>query len=81
MTTPSLKPMDTIVLEILSVIDLLESVPHTSEAALADYRNVCLKIPDHIQSGLIRIAVVGVIKSGKSRIKLKRLATNIAMKI
>lgn len=66
MTKPSPKPMDAIVSETLSVIDLLESIPHTGEAALADYKTVCLKIPDHIRSGLIRIAVVGVIKSGKS---------------
>ena len=69
MTThiPFLKNIESIVADTISVLEMMEKIPHMVEdTALADYKKNCLKIPDQIQSGLIRIAVVGVIKSGKS---------------
>lgn len=68
MTThkPFLKNIESIVAEIISVLEMMEKIPNMDDTALADYKKNCLKIPDQIQSGLIRIAVVGVIKSGKS---------------
>ncbi|WDP86567.1 MAG: dynamin family protein [Desulfobacter sp.] len=66
MTPPSLESIEDIVAETLLVIERLKSVPHGSDRALDEYQNLCCKIPDHIKTGLLRIAVVGVIKSGKS---------------
>jgi len=64
--TPLLKNIESIVAETISVLEMMEKIPHMDDTALADYKKNCLKIPGQIQSGLIRIAVVGVIKSGKS---------------
>ncbi len=63
---PLLKNIESIVEEMLSVIEMMEEISPGDANALADYKKNCLKIPDQIQSGLIKIAVVGVIKSGKS---------------
>lgn len=65
-TTASFESLTSIVNESISVIDLLQSIQHGEDKALDDYKTLCSKIPEHIDSGLIRIAVVGVIKSGKS---------------
>ncbi len=62
----SFESITTIVDDTVSVIDLLESIPHSNDGGLADYKTLCRKIPEHIRSGILRIAVVGVIKSGKS---------------
>ncbi|MBA3013128.1 MAG: dynamin family protein [Proteobacteria bacterium] len=64
--TQRIETLETIVAQTLSVIEMMEQIPHMGDAALTAYKNGCLKIPGQIQSGLIKIAVVGVIKSGKS---------------
>lgn len=66
MTLNPLKTIEPIVSEFLSLLEMMEQIPGMGDNDLAGYQKTCLKIPDHIQSGLIRIAVVGVIKSGKS---------------
>jgi len=66
MTPPSIDSIETIVKETLLAISLLEGLSSDHDGALAEYKTLCSKIPEIIQSGLIRIAVVGVIKSGKS---------------
>ena len=64
--TPHSQTMDTIIAETLAVIEMMEEISPGDNDFLAAYRENCQQIPLHIQSGLIRIAVVGVIKSGKS---------------
>ncbi|MCF6247930.1 MAG: dynamin family protein [Desulfobacula sp.] len=44
----------------------MEQIPHMLDAACVSYRRVCKTIPEKIRSDRLRIAVVGVIKSGKS---------------
>jgi hypothetical protein len=55
-----------IVSDILSVIDTMETVPPLADDMLESVKIRCGKIPEQIQSNRIKIAVVGVIKSGKS---------------
>lgn len=63
---PSLQTIDAIVKQTLCVIDMMEEISPGDTPFLDVYRKNCHQIPGAIQSGLIRIAVVGVIKSGKS---------------
>jgi GTPase SAR1 family protein len=58
--------MDAIISQTLAVIEMMEEISPGDNDFLAAYRENCRQIPLHIQSGLIKIAVVGVIKSGKS---------------
>jgi GTPase SAR1 family protein len=58
--------MDTILADTLAVIERVQEIFPGENDFLAAYRENCRQIPLHIQSGLIKIAVVGVIKSGKS---------------
>ncbi len=64
--TPPLQTIDCIVTQTLSVIEMMEEISSGVNPSLEAYKKNCRQIPDQIQSGLIRIAVVGVIKSGKS---------------
>ncbi len=68
MTTPTdtYSPVTSIVSDILSVIDTMESVPPLADDMLESIKTQCGEIPEQIQSNRIKIAVVGVIKSGKS---------------
>ncbi len=61
-----LQTIDSIVTQTLTVIDMMEEISPGNNSFLAACKKNCLEIPGHVQSGLIRIAVVGVIKSGKS---------------
>ena len=63
---PSTQEIGAIVKQTLSVIDMMEDISPGDTSFLDVYRKNCHQIPEAIQSGLIRIAVVGVIKSGKS---------------
>jgi len=63
---PSLQTIDAIVKQTLCVIEMMEEIFPSDTSFLDVYRKNCHQIPEAIQSGLIRIAVVGVIKSGKS---------------
>lgn len=58
--------MNAITADTLAVIAMMEEISPGDNDFLAAYRENCRQIPLHIQSGLIKIAVVGVIKSGKS---------------
>ncbi len=58
--------MDAIISDTLSVIEMMEEISPGDNDFLAACRENCRQIPLHIKSGLIKIAVVGVIKSGKS---------------
>ncbi|MCP3940786.1 MAG: dynamin family protein [Desulfobacteraceae bacterium] len=64
--TQALETIDSIINQIFSVIDMMEEISPGDNNWLASYKKNCSRIPDHIRSGLIKIAVVGVIKSGKS---------------
>jgi ribosome biogenesis GTPase A len=59
-------PIEAAVSEILSVIDRMDTVPGMSDDQLHSMKTRCAGIPEQIRSNRIRIAVVGVIKSGKS---------------
>lgn len=64
--TPSSESIEQLVNDTIGVMDLMASVPHCSGPALEDHRNRCREIPGFIRSGRLKVAVVGVIKSGKS---------------
>ncbi len=64
--TPLDQTVDTIASDLLAVIQMMEDVPLMSGDALQTYKKNCRRIPEQIRSNLINIAVVGVIKSGKS---------------
>ncbi|MCG8566759.1 MAG: dynamin family protein [Desulfobacterales bacterium] len=61
-----LKTIDALVSDTLSIIQTMADVPDMFDPALEGFRENCQQIPDHIASGYLKIAVVGVIKSGKS---------------
>ncbi|HKL00618.1 MAG TPA: dynamin family protein [Desulfotignum sp.] len=64
--TPLYQTVDTIVADILAVIQMMEDLPPGSGNALETYKKNCRRIPEQIRSNRIKIAVVGAIKSGKS---------------
>ncbi len=66
MTSPSIDSIETIVEDTLSAIALIEEMSSDHDGSLKGYKTLCSQIPDHARAGLIRVAVVGVIKSGKS---------------
>ena len=52
--------------ETIQVIDRMAAIPHCRDGRLDEFRTVCSDIKGHIRSGRLKVAVVGVIKSGKS---------------
>jgi hypothetical protein len=64
--TDAYSPVAGIVSDILSVIEKMETVPPLVDDMLESVKTQCGEIPEQIQSNRIKIAVVGVIKSGKS---------------
>lgn len=68
MTTPpdAYPSIEAIVSDVLSVIDRMATIPGKPDDMLQMIKTRCSTIPDQIQSNRIKIAVVGVIKSGKS---------------
>ncbi|WP_022668347.1 dynamin family protein [Desulfospira joergensenii] len=52
--------------DLLDVMDMMDNIPGMSDSAFAGFREHCARIPELIESGRVKIAVVGVIKSGKS---------------
>lgn len=66
MTLHPQESIESLVAETLSVIDGLTGVSNHSDKSLAESRQLCSKIPSYISEGILRVAVVGVIKSGKS---------------
>lgn len=63
--TPLSRIVETIVADTLSVMDEMDAL-NSAAASPAAYRERCRGIPDRIRSGRLKIAVIGVIKSGKS---------------
>ena len=66
MTLYPQESIENLVTDILSVIDSLTTVSNHSDKSLVESRQLCSKIPSYIREGVLRVAVVGVIKSGKS---------------
>ncbi len=59
-------PVAGIVADLTSVIDQMDTIAGMSDDSLKVMKKRCAGIPGQIQSNRIKIAVVGVIKSGKS---------------
>ncbi|MCA1786218.1 MAG: dynamin family protein, partial [Desulfobacteraceae bacterium] len=59
-------PVGAIVADLTSVIEQMDTIDGMSDDLLQSMKNRCADIPGQIQSNRIKIAVVGVIKSGKS---------------
>jgi hypothetical protein len=59
-------PVEAIASDLLSVIDRMEALPGMSDEQLQSMKTRCARVPDQLRSNRIKIAVVGVIKSGKS---------------
>lgn len=66
MTLQPHESIEHLVSDTISVIDSLAAASNHSDKSLAESRQLCSKIPSHISEGILRVAVVGVIKSGKS---------------
>ncbi len=58
--------IDPILKEAVSVIEAAKKIPRFSSAPLDHFHDVCCQIPEYIRDGCLKVAVVGVIKSGKS---------------
>lgn len=66
MTLRPQESIENLVSDTISVIDSLSAVSNHSDKSLVESKQLCSKIPSHINEGILRVAVVGVIKSGKS---------------
>ena len=58
--------IEKIVKDALSIFQLVEDVPQLWDRSFSAYKTNCQMIPEYIREDLLKIAVVGVIKSGKS---------------
>ncbi len=52
--------------ELAMIFDRMQQLPGISDPFMERYHGTCLDIPQQIDDGLIKIAVVGAIKSGKT---------------
>lgn len=66
MTLQPQESIEHLVSDTLSVIERLAAVSTHSDKSLSESRQLCRRIPSFISEGVLRVAVVGVIKSGKS---------------
>jgi len=64
-TTP-INSIEKIINGTLTILQRIEEVPQMSDSSLNEYQTICRNIPEYIRAGRLKIAVVGVIKSGKS---------------
>ncbi len=64
--TISKNPIEKIVEDALTIFQLVEDIPQLWDQSFNNNKINCSKIPEHISEGRLKIAVVGVIKSGKS---------------
>ena len=64
--TLSFETISSLVADIHEAIELMASIPHCNDHLLQEYKEICAAVPDHINSDHLKVAVVGVIKSGKS---------------
>ncbi|MBT7632182.1 MAG: dynamin family protein, partial [Desulfobacula sp.] len=58
--------IEKIVKDALSIFQLVEDIPQLWDRSFSSYKTNCQMIPEYIREDLLKIAVVGVIKSGKS---------------
>ena len=52
--------------DILGLIEATRSVPELSHEAVAEWEKTCRLLPQQLEEEIMRVAVVGTIKSGKS---------------
>jgi GTPase SAR1 family protein len=64
-TTP-INSIEKIINETLTILQRVEEVPQMNDGSFNEYQAICRGIPDQILAGRLKIAIVGVIKSGKS---------------
>ncbi|MBW2656021.1 MAG: dynamin family protein, partial [Deltaproteobacteria bacterium] len=62
----SIHAIEKITNDTLTLLERTEDVPQMSDPSVKAYQAICRRMPQHIRSGRLKIAVVGVIKSGKS---------------
>ncbi len=48
------------------LLEQISAMPETSDHSFADWENICRTIESQLKSELVRVAVIGTIKSGKS---------------
>ncbi len=65
-TTTRLNSIEKIVDDTLTILRLIEELPQMSDTSFKEYQTICRRIPEYIRAGCLKIAVVGVVKSGKS---------------
>ena len=69
MMTNKTKPINSIekiIDDTLTILQRAEQIPQMSDSSFNEYQTICRNIPEYIRAGRLKIAVVGVIKSGKS---------------
>ncbi|MBU0462048.1 MAG: dynamin family protein, partial [Proteobacteria bacterium] len=64
--TSPINSIEKIIDDALSIFQLVEDVPQLKDHSFNGYKESIRRIPGHISEGQLKIAVVGVIKSGKS---------------
>ncbi len=62
----SAERVETIAGQLCNIIDQAKKIPGLDDGAFDSYQQICEEMPGLIQAGRLKIAVVGVIKSGKS---------------
>jgi GTPase SAR1 family protein len=60
------KNIERIVDETLTILEKIGEIPQMSDSSFDDFQKTCMRIPEQMSQGCLKIAVVGVIKSGKS---------------
>ncbi|SDU60395.1 dynamin family protein [Desulfobacula phenolica] len=65
-TKTRLNSIEKIVNDTLTILHLIEELPQMSDTSFKEYQTICQRIPEDIRAGCLKIAVVGVVKSGKS---------------
>ncbi len=63
---PPLTSVEKIINDSLDILDTAKDIPQIDNAEIEHYHKECRQIPELIQDGRLKIAVVGAIKSGKS---------------
>lgn len=58
--------IEKIINDTLIILQLVKDVPKMNDSSFDAYQAICRRMPEQISTGRLKIAVVGVIKSGKS---------------
>jgi len=64
--TLSIHSIEKIIEDTVLLLEQMETIPQMEGISFENYKTICKGIPEKIQTGYLKIAVVGVIKSGKS---------------